>query len=118
MRLKNIKISFIINLMITFFTVVASIIMFTGFKFMNEYETVLESTKIGMLKFFTVESNLFMGIVALFFAIKAILKTTIVFSLWDSQGKRSPDTTDIYDIYLEVAKIYLSLLFLLFMNIL
>ena len=44
------------------------------------------------------------ALVALFFAIKAILKTTIVFSLWDSQGKRCPDATDIYDIYLEVAQ--------------
>lgn len=44
------------------------------------------------------------AIVALIFAIKAILKTTIVFSLWDSQGKRVPDTTDIYDMYLEIAQ--------------
>ena len=49
-------------------TVVASIIMFTGFKFMHTYENVLESTKIGMLRFFTVESNLLMGIVSLLFA--------------------------------------------------
>ena len=39
---------------------------------MNGYEPVLESAKIGMLRFFTVESNIFMGIVALIFAINEI----------------------------------------------
>ena len=63
------KVSFIINIIIFLMTVLASIIMFTGFKFM-EGEYVLESTKIGMFKFFTVDSNMFMGIVALIFAIK------------------------------------------------
>ena len=46
--------------------------MFTGFKFMYGYEPILETTKIGMLKFFTVQSNLFMGIVSLLFAIKEV----------------------------------------------
>lgn len=32
-----------------------------------------------------------------------ILKTTIIFSLWNSQGKLNPDNNDLYDIYLEVA---------------
>lgn len=69
---KNTKISIIINIVIVFLTIIASIIMFTGFKFMYGYETVLESTKIGMLRFFTVESNMLMGIVALIFAINEI----------------------------------------------
>ena len=69
---KNTKISIIINIVIVFFTIVASIIMFTGFKFMYGYETVLESTKIGMLRFFNVESNQFMGIVALIFTVDEI----------------------------------------------
>ena len=52
--------------------VVASIIMFTRFKFMNGYEIILESTKVGMLRFFTVESNLFIGIVSLVFSLSEI----------------------------------------------
>lgn len=51
-----------------------------------------------------IDFHIIFALVALFFAIKAILKTTIVFSLWDSQGKRVPDITDIYDIYLEIAQ--------------
>lgn len=69
---NNIKISLIINFIIVFLTIIASIIMFTGFKFMYGYETVLESTKIGMLKFFTVESNILMGIVSLLFSLEEI----------------------------------------------
>lgn len=51
-----------------------------------------------------VSFHILFALIALLFAIKAILKTTIVFSLWDSQGKRVPDITDIYDIYLEIAQ--------------
>ena len=69
-EIKTMKISLIINIIIFIFTIVASIIMFTGFKFMYGYETVLESTRIGMFRFFTVDSNLFMGIIALLFAIE------------------------------------------------
>ena len=69
-NLKDVRISFWINIVIAIFTLVASIIMFTGFKFMYLYEPILESTKIGMLRFFTVQSNIFMGIVALVFAFK------------------------------------------------
>ena len=43
-------------------------------------------------------------IISILFLIKAILKTTIVFSLWDSQSKRTPDVNDLYDIYLEIAE--------------
>lgn len=65
--LKKNKISMILNTIIVIFTIIASIIMFTGFKFMHGSEPVLESTKIGMFKFFTVDSNLFMGLVSLLF---------------------------------------------------
>lgn len=68
---KKIKISLAINVMIVIFTIIACIIMFTGFKFMDG-EHILESTKIGMFRFFTVDSNIFMGIVALIFATKEI----------------------------------------------
>ena len=69
MKNRKIKISFVLNITIFILTVLASIIMFTGFKFM-EGEHVLESTKIGMFRFFTVDSNMFMGIIAIIFAIK------------------------------------------------
>ena len=65
---KNIKISFVLNIIIFILTLIASIIMFTGFKFMNGYDIVLESSKVGMFKFFTVDSNMFMGLIALIFA--------------------------------------------------
>jgi len=71
-NLKNIKISLTINIIIVFMTIIACIIMFTGFKFMHGYETVLESTRIGMLRFFTVESNILMGVVSLLFALEEI----------------------------------------------
>lgn len=72
MKKINMKISLCINILITLLTIIASIIMFTGFKFMHGHDILLESTKIGMLKFFTVESNIFIGIVSLIFAIKEI----------------------------------------------
>ena len=63
------KISFVLNIIIVLMVVVASIIMFTGFKFMHGPTPILESTKLGMFRFFTVDSNLFMGIVSLIFII-------------------------------------------------
>ena len=70
--MKKIKISLTINILITILTITASIIMFTGFKFMHGYDIILESTKIGMFRFFTVDSNIFMGIIALIFSIQEI----------------------------------------------
>lgn len=72
MEKNKIKISIALNVIIFIFTTIASIIMFTGFKFMNGNETALESTRIGMLRFFTVDSNMLMGIVALLFSIDEI----------------------------------------------
>jgi hypothetical protein len=69
---KKIKVSLTLNILIVLMTIAACIIMFTGFKFMHAYPTILQSTKIGMLRFFTVQSNLFAGIVSLIFAIKEI----------------------------------------------
>ena len=68
---RKIKISLAINVMIVVFTITACIIMFTGFKFM-EGDLILETTKIGMFKFFTVDSNILMGIVAFIFSIQEI----------------------------------------------
>ena len=69
---KNVKISIVINICIFILTIAASIIMFTGFKFMHGKDIILESTKLGMFRFFTVDSNTLMGIVALIFAIKEL----------------------------------------------
>ena len=69
MKKNNIKFSLVLNII---FTIFASFIMFSGFRFMHGSEPILESSKIGMFKFFTVDSNLFMGIVALLFAIQEI----------------------------------------------
>ena len=63
MHKKNIKISLFLNIIIGILTIVASVIMFTGFKFM-EGGYSLESTKLGMFKFFTVDSNIFIGIIS------------------------------------------------------
>lgn len=69
---RNIRISLLINIIITFLTIVASIIMFTGFKFMHGYDPVLETTRFTMFRFFTVDSNIFIGITSLIFAIQEI----------------------------------------------
>lgn len=68
--MKKVKIALFINVIIVICTIVATIIMFTGYKFMPGNDIVLQSTRIGMFKFFTVDSNLFMGIVSLIFAIE------------------------------------------------
>ena len=65
------KISLAINIIIVVLTIFAAVIMFTGIKFMEGGYHV-ESTKLGLLRLFTVQSNLFMGIVAAIFAFKEI----------------------------------------------
>lgn len=72
MKNKSIKISLVLNIIIFIFVLFASIMMFTGLKFMHKYDIVLESTRLGMLRFFTVQSNLFMGIISLIFIIDEI----------------------------------------------
>ena len=67
MNRTKVKISLVLNILIVIFTIFATIAMFTGFKFMHEYNVVLQSTKLGMLRFFTVQSNILMEIIALFF---------------------------------------------------
>ena len=71
-RKKSIKISLVVNILVVIMTIGACIAMFTGFKFMNGYDKILESTGIGMLRFFTVQSNIFVGVISLLFAIKEI----------------------------------------------
>jgi len=67
--MNKIRISFVLNIVVFIMTVAATIIMFMGFKFMPGNGPVLEATSLEMFKFFTVDSNIFMGIVALLFAI-------------------------------------------------
>lgn len=69
---KNLKESIIINILTFILTLAGCIIMFTGFKFMYGTGPALETTKFGVFKFFTVDSNVFMGIIALVFAIQEI----------------------------------------------
>ena len=69
---KKIKIALILNLITTILTIAAIIIMFTGFKFMYGYDPSLETTDLSIFKFFTVDSNVFVGIVSLIFAIYEI----------------------------------------------
>ena len=72
MSKTKVKISLVLNFLIVIFTLFATIAMFTGFKFMHGYDIVLQSTKLGMLRFFTVQSNIFMAIIALVFAVLEI----------------------------------------------
>ena len=76
--MKKNKISLIINIIIVLLVFISSIFMFTGFKFMPD-KTLLEASKIEMFKFFTVDSNLLMGVVSLIFIIyeKKLIKKEI-----------------------------------------
>ena len=67
----KVQFSLALNLVIFVFTIFATIVMLTGFKFMDG-EFALEVTKLGVFKFFTVDSNIFMGVISLIFAIKGI----------------------------------------------
>ena len=68
------KKSLIINILIIVFTIMCSIFMYTGFKFMPA-ETLLESSSNSMFKFFTVDSNILMALVSFIYVLyKYILK--------------------------------------------
>ena len=63
--MKKIKTSLILNILIVIFVTIGTIFMFTGFKFMPADNLVLASTKIEMFKYYTVDSNMLIGIVSL-----------------------------------------------------
>ena len=69
---KKLKISLLLNIIIFVLVVVASVIMFTGFQFMHGVEPIFEERRLLMLKFFTVQSNIFAGLIALVSAYKQI----------------------------------------------
>ena len=71
-NLNKVKISIVFNILIFILTIISTIMMFTGFKFMHGNDLVLESTKLGMFRFFTVDSNILMGISAILFAIEEL----------------------------------------------
>ena len=86
-KTRKLKISLVLNIIIFIFTLLAIIMMFTGIKFSNGYEPVLETTKLGMFKFFTVDSNLFMGIISLIF---------VIFEILILKGKKIKISTELY----------------------
>lgn len=69
---RNIKISLAFNILIVIMTIFALSVALSGFKFMHGYEKRAELTGVQAFGYFTVQSNVFMAIVALFFAIKEI----------------------------------------------
>lgn len=62
------KISIILNTLIFVFTLFATIAMIIGFKFMGQFE-VLSERNFKSFKFFTVDSNVFAGLVSLAYVI-------------------------------------------------
>ena len=67
--MKKSSISLILNILIVILVTLGTIFMFTGFKFMPSNNSLL-STKIEVFKYFTVDSNVFMGIVSLIYIFK------------------------------------------------
>lgn len=65
---KKMKISLVINLMISILTINAIIMSIMGFKFMYGYEPYPELVGIPIFSYYTVQSNVFMGIVSFVFA--------------------------------------------------
>lgn len=65
---KKMKISFIINILISILTVNAIIMCIMGFKFMYGYEPYPELIGVPIFSYYTIQSNVFMGIVSFVFA--------------------------------------------------
>ena len=76
--MKKIKVSLILNIIIVLLVIFATIFMFIGFKFMPG-GSLLEVSKVEMFKFYTVDSNILIGIISLIFIIyeKKLLKNKI-----------------------------------------
>ena len=73
--MQKIKISLFFNIIIIISVAFATICMMNGIYFMGE-ELLLTATGPGLFKFFTVQSNILMGIMALVFAIIEIMVLT------------------------------------------
>lgn len=65
---KKMKISFIINILISILTINAIIMCIMGFTFMSGYEPYPELLSVPIYNYYTVQSNVFMGIISFIFA--------------------------------------------------
>ena len=65
---KKMKVSFIINIILSILTVNAILMCITGFKFMHGSEPYPELIAVPIYSYYTVQSNVFMGIVSFVFA--------------------------------------------------
>ena len=65
---KKMKISFIINILISILTINAIIMCIMGFNFMSGYEPYPELLSVPIYNYYTVQSNVFMGIISFIFA--------------------------------------------------
>jgi hypothetical protein len=65
---KKMKISFCINILISILTINAIIMAIMGFKFMYGYEPYPELIGVPIYSYYTIQSNVFMGIVSFVFA--------------------------------------------------
>ena len=72
MNKKDLKVSLIINSIIVILVLLGIIFMMTGFKFMANTET-LSLTGLELFRYYTVDSNAFVGIASLLFIIYEIL---------------------------------------------
>ena len=72
MKKNKIIISVIINISIAVATLIVLILGCAGIKFMKGYDSSVDAIGVSMFRFFTVQSNMLMGVVALIFAIKEI----------------------------------------------
>lgn len=82
--MKRIRLSIVSNILIFVFTVFATVAMFTGFQFMGG-DLPLAINGIEAFKYFTVESNVMMGIIALvffIFEIRMLRKKTETIPTW------------------------------------
>ncbi len=67
--MTNVKKSLILNFLIFILVLTSTILTFTGIKFMNVEDLVLSDSKFEMFKYYTVDSNIFVGIVSLLFIV-------------------------------------------------
>ena len=70
--MKDVKISLVLNIIIVILVTLGSIFMISGFNFMAE-EIPLIATKVEALKYYTVDSNILMGVISFIFIIYEIL---------------------------------------------
>ena len=70
MNRKYLKISYILNILIVIFLIFSLIVMFGRINFMNMKNPIEEAHSIAMLKYFTTDSNILVGIASLFLLIE------------------------------------------------